>query len=239
MFPWHLRCRVLLRGYVWKTKYCSVFIAIFKCCATLGKTQLLKQSQPQCCYCAIANVTWSKVKWNPLCCSLRSRSTAASTQTSPPSSRLELFSGQWLVCHRTGEPFCKKCHQSCPLLTPAASPSTWLLVWQRSPLCWRGRRGFWTGAGWQVRNEKPQPCHTFDAFDLCLLFEVIEVCLPLQQCNQPHFILFLLLQIYEMHFRKNGSNCTRDLILISKNKVQFHIYEWLLWGSAAHKKSFL
>lgn len=35
---------------------------------------------------------------------------------------------------------------------PPVSPSTWLWVWLLSPLSWRGRRGFWTGAGSQVRS---------------------------------------------------------------------------------------
>lgn len=35
---------------------------------------------------------------------------------------------------------------------PAVSPSTWPWVWQLFPLSWRGRRGFWTGAGSQVRG---------------------------------------------------------------------------------------
>lgn len=185
-----------------------------------------------CCYCATANVTWPKVNWNSFCCSLRSRSSAASTQTSPPSSLLELFSGQWLVCHRVWEPFWKQCHQSCPPLTPAASHFTWLWVWQRSPLCWRGRRGFWTGAGLQVRNEQPHLSDTFDAFDPCLLS--IEFCpCSLQLCNQSvsqkmnispqcffFYLFFVITYIWNVFslisvtIFKNGSNWTRYLILV-------------------------
>lgn len=150
-----------------------------------------------CCYCVTANVTWPKVNWNSFCCSLRSRSSAASTQTSPPSSLLELFSGQWLVCHRVWELFWKQCHQSCPPLTPAASPFTWLWVWQRSPLCWRGRRGFWTGAGWQVRNEQPQ---LSDTFDLCLLSNEFCPC-SLQLCNKKWTSLLSVLFFFFCHYK--------------------------------------
>lgn len=76
----------------------------------------------------------------------------------------------------TWQTFTEPFSPSSSSLNPAVSPSTWPWAWQLSPSSWRGRRGFWTDAGSQVRGRSSQ-CHTDTRtalpFPLPILYQLI------------------------------------------------------------------
>lgn len=62
-----------------------------------------------------------------------------------------------------------QCHLSLLYFLFSASHFTWLWGWPLCPLCWRERRGCWTGAGWQVRQLTSTRWPSFDMLGMNLL----------------------------------------------------------------------